>query len=151
MDSVQIATTTLTGLVAALASLTLIQAYRLRSLLRGRRPWFCFTTAITLGMAAVYAFVLLTMAGYEGSEGVLLCYPALGGSSLCYRRWLGTMERLIPPSHHPQHPGRQGENPGENRGDNPGENHGSITNSNPPTRPLPQSREGVSSGGRLLG
>jgi len=95
MDSLQTATTVLTGLVAGFASLTIIQAWRLRSILRGGGSWFYFTLAISLSMASVYCFLLLPATGL-GQCCVVLCYPLMGASMLCYLRWLGILAQLIP-------------------------------------------------------
>jgi hypothetical protein len=83
-------------LVASLASVTFIYAWKLESMLRGMKPWLYFTAAISLSMAAIYCFLLLTASGLAQGGYLILCYPLAGASMVCYRRWLAILSRLIP-------------------------------------------------------
>ena len=96
MDGLQVVTSLLTGLVAAIASLTIIKTWRLKSMLKGSGPWLYFTAAIVLSMASVYCLLLLPVAGFGQLSCVVLCYPLLGCSAVCYRRWLEIISRFIP-------------------------------------------------------
>ena len=89
-------TSVLGVLVAALASITIIYAWKFQSMVRARRLWLYFTSAVTLSMAAVYCFLLLSALGRGQTTCILICYPLMGGSMVCSGRWLEMLCRLAP-------------------------------------------------------